>query len=260
MRRKRHSLSILQKMEIINMIDRGMKYADIARNFDIHRMTVQGIKNRKKEILSLKNYDLDKKRITHNPISYLEKTLYDWIVNEKNQGKRMTKKEIKSKALQLLSEHGRGIYRLNKLLLFKFKNRFYSMNSKTKDCESEEISLQNLNVHEIMTQLFQQIKLEISTKYIPTSDDNICMTEDDENFKKCTLKINRPSNFAMKLRNSRSKTANETEIHGNSNRESDITQISLYNEKSVDQNTTQLMKPKTIWMKIYMESSKSNCL
>ncbi|OAF71291.1 hypothetical protein A3Q56_00933 [Intoshia linei] len=47
MKRKSHSISILEKKKIIDMINKGKQYKDIAKSFNIHRMIVQRIKNHK---------------------------------------------------------------------------------------------------------------------------------------------------------------------------------------------------------------------
>ncbi|OAF71208.1 hypothetical protein A3Q56_01058 [Intoshia linei] len=121
-KRRRKSLSILQKREIIKLLDNGERNVDIAKKYEIHIMTVTGIKNKRQQIMSLPNSELDKKRILPRHSETLQKKLHKWITEQKHFS--ISDDAIQSKAINLYFEGGSEFFIPNNSWINTFKKRF----------------------------------------------------------------------------------------------------------------------------------------
>lgn len=107
MKRKRVVLSLKQKLDIINRLERGEKSANLAEEYNVGKSSVMDIKMRKQKLLSyvstFANADGMNRRKTMK-CAYnkeLDQAVYEWYINMRSHGHHLNGPAICDKALEI---------------------------------------------------------------------------------------------------------------------------------------------------------------
>ena len=88
-KRKRVVLTLTQKLEVLNMLDKSVSYSNICRKFNIGRSTVGDIQKKREKILQFKKdtvemgvrHELKSMKLSAN--ESLDKAVYVWFTQKR---------------------------------------------------------------------------------------------------------------------------------------------------------------------------------
>jgi transposase len=143
-KRKRVTLSITQKLQLIDILERGVSVAHVCELYGVKKQTVSDIrKNKEKLTQFLLKYDLnkssrsgfgftarDRKHVKSAQNENLEEAVYKWFVQQRSSGVVVRSVELRA-AAEKLSEHMGIAFRASDGWLWRFRKRHGISNRKT---------------------------------------------------------------------------------------------------------------------------------
>ena len=125
--RRRKSLSIAQKVEIIRVVETGgQRKSDVAARFGIARSTLSTILKVKEKVMAdyeRSNTRSDRKRIRLSQFDDLERAVYQWFVSVRARDIPVTGPMIQQKAMEYARELGHVQFTASSGWLQNFKDR-----------------------------------------------------------------------------------------------------------------------------------------
>ena len=125
---KRTSISIKQKLDILQQLANKIPVTAIARNYHIHETTVRRIRKNTTRITraAARGFGiLKQKKIRIAPYRYLEDRLYAWFEERRKLGDPLSDMILRRKALELKKEFGgESTFKASVGWTTKFKNRY----------------------------------------------------------------------------------------------------------------------------------------
>ena len=121
-------LTLQQKIEVLEMIERKTPYREIAKLFNIAHSTISGIKKTKEEIYELiqKRANLSMHRIHKSmPITskILDERMYNWYLHNRQQNIPINGRQIQQKALEIAKDLNLPEFKASNGWLDSFKRR-----------------------------------------------------------------------------------------------------------------------------------------
>lgn len=123
---KRESLNLMQKMEVIRMIDSGVKKAEIARKLNLRSSSVWQISNDREKIETAFNAGapLRKRIVRRGAFSDVNDAVYQWYEKVKTQNLFVNSRVLLTMAENIANELGRTDFVASPNWLTRFKDRY----------------------------------------------------------------------------------------------------------------------------------------
>ena len=125
---KRTSLSIKQKLEILQQLANKIPVTAIARDYHVHETTVRRVRKNTTRINRAANRGfgiLKQKKLRKAPYRDLEDQLYAWFEERRKLGDPLSDLILRQKALELIKEFGgESTFKASVGWTMKFKNRY----------------------------------------------------------------------------------------------------------------------------------------
>lgn len=169
---KRNHLSLATKAKILELIEKGITFARIARDYHIGKGTVSRINARKIKIREIiqKSYTGPgtRKYIRESEVPLVEKKLYEWFLSQRKKNVALSSEILKHKAMQISQNIGTPFNASNGWFI-NFKKRFGIRQLKI--C-GEKLSANPESVSPFICSLKEKIKeLELTNDHIYNADE-----------------------------------------------------------------------------------------
>ncbi|XP_022913914.2 tigger transposable element-derived protein 7-like [Onthophagus taurus] len=168
-KRKRVSLTINQKLQVINQLESGVSVSRICEQFGIRKQTVSDIKKNKDKLNKFSLMcDVDtktkpRKRMKLARETSLEEALFKWYVQQRSCGAAVRAVELKSAAIKLANLMNIISFKASEGWLWRFRKRHGIINKRNYEGEDESdvLNAPKDEIEPFRQKLIQQINNEM---------------------------------------------------------------------------------------------------
>lgn len=141
--RKHKTLTLKDKMQIINMLDNGESMADVALHYGIGRSTIYDIKLRRTKIMAnVNNISENRKTLKFGKHPELDSALYNWFLEQRAMDIVVNGDKLKEMAKEIYKRIAKRDFKASSGWLDKFKKR-YGIKFNTSGTAGEKASFQS---------------------------------------------------------------------------------------------------------------------
>ena len=110
MKRKRNDYDVAFKLKVVEF---AKSYSNRAaeREFGVTEKMVRDWRNQENKMLTIETQSLKKMRMVSSPYDDLEEKLTEWVLDLRSNGLRVTRMNIRHRALQIAKERGQSDFK-----------------------------------------------------------------------------------------------------------------------------------------------------